>query len=187
MEFRGQIMATETHLDALSTDVAGSEKPGEPTCGRVVAQRDAVGVEFGNRFRWGSLATSSTSALLGKFSEALLWATDFLSATASLEKSPDIILEAHTRLLGLLHVKTGEEQKRDQVEEPFFVQTSEKTLFTSPLPRPEVLWGFTAARPTPLTRKHPPGCLGPGFLCPVKPFHGLPSVLQKYVGLLICS
>lgn len=180
-------MATETHLDALSTDVAGSEKLGESTCGRVVAQCDAMGVEFGNRLSWGSLATSSTSALLGKFSEALLWATDFLSATASLEKSPDIILEAHTRLLGLLHVKTGEEQKRDQVEEPFFVQTSEKTLFTSPLPRPEVLWSFTAARPTPLTRKHPPGCLGPGFLCPVKPFHGLPSVLQKYVGLLICS
>lgn len=91
MEFRGQIMATETHLDALSTDVAGSEKLGEPTCGRVVAQRDTVGVEFGNRLSWGSLATSSTSALLGKFSEALLWATDFLSATASLEKSPDII------------------------------------------------------------------------------------------------
>lgn len=112
--------------------------------------------------------------------------TDFFSASVSLEKSSDIILGCHIRLLGLLHVKTGEERKRDQMAEPFFVQTSENTLCTSPPPRPEVPWGFTEARPTPLPRQHQPGCLGPGFLCPVKPVHGFPSVLQKYVGILIC-
>lgn len=70
----------------------------------MVPQPYPVGLEFGKLLFREDLPSLLLPPTLRKFSKALPWGTDFLSASTSLEKSPGIIFRAQRRLLGLWHV-----------------------------------------------------------------------------------
>lgn len=125
------------------------------------------GCGFGEALPQGGLIVSSTTTLPQKIQECfILWSRLVTSQLRLLQgKVRAPIWKAYTILLGLLHVKVGEEHMRNHLE--LFIEPVENApVLHHPL-RPEVLWSFSEKANT----CHHAGTFvgffqARGFLCP---------------------